>query len=74
MQTNESKSKRIAELEAELAELTKPVLLRVFGKDVNIVGSKRHAPKQKNIFARNKDGSAATATTNVVPLIEYTED
>lgn len=74
MQTNESKAQRIAELEAELAELTKPVLLRVSGKDVNIVGSKRHAPKQKIYFQSEKTGNTTSTTAHVVPLIEYTED
>ena len=73
MQTSASKAQRIAELEAELAELKRPVLLRVFGKDAKIVGSKRHAPKQKIYFTRRK-GDYTSTTAHVVPLIEYTDD
>ncbi len=68
------KEKRIAELEAELAKLKKPVLLRMFGKDAKIVNSKRHAPKQKIYFQSEKTGNTTSTTAHVVPLIEYTED
>ena len=68
------KEKRIAELEAELAELKRPVfsLLRIFGKDVNVTAKKRHTPIKR--ICRMVDGKKKYGKTHAVPLIEYTED
>jgi len=68
------KEKRIAELEAELEELKRPVfkLLRIFGKDVNVTTKKRHAPIKR--ICRRVGGENKFEFTRAVPLIEYTED
>lgn len=71
---SENKAKRIEELEAELAELKKPVfsLLRIFGKDVNVTAKKRHAPIKK--IGTRVGSEKKHEFTHAVTLIEYTED
>lgn len=67
------KAKRIAELEAELAELTKPVLLRVRGKDVKVVEVER-TPRQKTKYAYKGKGQYETAYVARIPIVKYVDE
>lgn len=76
---NENKAKRIAELEAELAELKKPVfsLLRIFGKRKTVIGKSVLSESQSFVtFTDNPKARRRNyiSRTNDIPVIEYTED
>ncbi len=76
---NENKAKRIAELEAELAELKKPVfsLLRIFGKRKTVLSTITLSETQSFVtFTDNPKARRRNyiSRTNDIPVIEYTED
>lgn len=74
MQTSESKAQRIAELEAELAELTKPEfsLLRIFGKRKAVAKTTVLSDPQTIVTftAKGRRHLYLTKTQNI-PVIEY---
>ena len=77
---NENKAKRIAELEAELAELKKPVfsLLRIFGKRKTVLSTTTTLSETQSFVTFTDNPKARRrnyiSRTNDIPVIGYTED
>ena len=79
MPTSASKAQRIAELEAELAELTKPEfsLLRIFGERKAVVKTTVLSDSQTVVVFNDRPKARRkyyTKRTNGIPVLEYTED
>ena len=76
MQTSASKAQRIAELEAELAELTKPEfsLLRIFGARKAVVKTTVLSDPQTVVVFNDHPHARRkyyAKKTNGIPVIEY---
>ena len=76
MQTNESKAKRIEELEAELAELRKsslPPKLRIAGENKAVVKTTILSDPQSVVSFIARGKKHLVVRSKNVPVIEYTD-